>query len=336
MNSLSAPALRASRRALLHAPIRSQVRYFHPTRPTRLVQEALETSTNLFCNIHSATYLPWVASIPLTALLVRTVVGLPIQLFTRMYARRERDLQPLLKSWQVVYERQATQADPTQNPKMAAMKHVKARHIKLRDTWNVAPGYQFAGLLQLPVWLSLIESLRAMSGTRTALFSWLNPLASADDSNSAELVEQSQAFFQPTLATEGALWFPDLLAGDPTGTLPALLTLSIILNIQMGWKTPPAREMADQGTVQLYRSFFFAGLRVMIQLLALNIGASGYWYQMPNALMIYWISSSNIATLQTFLLEKYMFVKPPIPAYKPKNVAYNNPGVDDPFKLRLR
>ncbi|KAJ5172212.1 hypothetical protein N7492_004805 [Penicillium capsulatum] len=335
MNSLSTPALRVSRRALPHCRIRPQVRFFHPTRPTRLVQEALDASTGLFCGVHSLTGLPWVASIPLTALLVRTVVGLPLQIFTRIHARRERDIQPLIRSWQLFHEREAKAKKPTENPKVVAMKDSKVSQKRLRLRWKVATGYQLAGILQLPVWLSLVESLRAMSGTGTAVLDWVVPFMSSSETYQQERLEHAQHLLQPTMASEGAFWFPDLLAGDPSGTLPLLLAASILVNIQSGWRALPGKEIAEMNTAQMYQSSIFRALRITVQLLALNVGLSGYIYQMPASLMIYWISSSNIATLQTFLLERYMFVKPPIPPYAPKAASFNQPNAKDPFKLRL-
>lgn len=335
MNSLSTPALRVSRRAWPQAHIRSQVRSFHPTRPTRLVQEALDASSSLFCGVHSITGLPWVASIPLTALLVRTMVGLPLQIFTRIHARRERDIQPLLRSWQIYYEGKAKKTNPDENPKIAARTNIQSSQIMLRNRWKVATGYQLTGLLQLPIWLSLVESLRAMSGTRAGLLDWFVPIFSSSEKFQQDRIEQAQHLFQPTMATEGALWFPDLLAGDPTGALPIILTASILMNIQSGWRALPAKEIAELNTLQMYQSSLFRGLRMTVQILALNIGLSGWYYEMPAALMLYWITSSNIATLQTFLLEKYMFVKPPLPPYAPKKPSFSSPGADDPFKLRL-
>lgn len=141
---------------------------------------------------------------------------------------------------------------------------------------------------------------------------------------------------EPSLATEGALWFPDLLAGDPTGALPLLLSASIILNIRRGWGiTTPVGDLADLPTAQLYRATFFRGLGIFLQILGLNIGMAAFANELPTALMIYWITSTNVATLQTYLLEKYMFMRPPIPNFQRKYMVYERPGVSDPFKLKL-
>ncbi|KAJ5670322.1 uncharacterized protein N7477_005685 [Penicillium maclennaniae] len=200
----------------------------------------------------------------------------------------------------------------------------------LAKKWKIMRGYRFLNLLQLPVWLSLMESMRAMTGNQNGIIPYLLSFVSGHE-NAASLPA-----LEPSLATEGALWFPNLLAGDPTGALPLLLSASIILNIRRGWGiTTPAGDLADLPTAQLYRATFFRGLGVFLQILGLNIGVAAFANELPAALMIYWITSTNVATLQTFLLEKYMFMRPPIPNFQKKYMVYQRPGVSDPFKLKL-
>lgn len=314
-------------------PTRSQVRHFHPTKPARLLNEALDASAGLIHGVHSVTGLPWVASIPLTAILVRTVVGLPLQIFTRVNARRERDIAPLLNSYRVLYQNEARNSravDPKQ-VKDVVKRHYGKITTHLHGRWKVASGYRFVNFLQLPVWISLMESLRGMSGNTNGLIPWILSIFSAGTP-----AESLHLTVEPTLANEGALWFPDLLAGDPSGILPALLTASILLNVSTGWAATPRHEMADLPTMQMFQSTFFRGLRVTVQLMAINVGVSAQVFEMPVALMIYWITSSNVATLQTYLLEKYMFMRPPIPTYREQFFAFKKPGVSDPFMNKLR
>lgn len=86
--------------------------------------------------------------------------------------------------------------------------------------------------------------------------------------------------------------------------------------------------------LQMYQNFFFSGLRAFIQVLAINVALSGWYYEMPTALLVYWITSTNVATLQTWWLGKYMFSRPSIPAYKSMHVKYEKEG--DPFRLKLK
>lgn len=314
--------------------LHSQTRHFHPTKPARLVNEALDLSAGLIHGIHSVTGLPWAASIPLTALLVRSVVGLPLQIYTRVQARRERDIAPLVTSWRVVYTKKEQRAarDKLEYDMrgVSSKTHAMTRH--LRKKWKIHTGYRFANLLQLPVWLALMESLRGLCGNRNGLVPWLLSLIEGDQATTESL----HLTVEPSLAHEGALWFPDLLAGDPTGILPAALTASIILNVRSGWNLTPRHELADLPKLQMLQGVTFRALRLLIQVMAINVGVAGFLYDMPAALMIYWITSTNAATLQNFLLAKYMFMRPPVPSYKEKFVLYKNPKVSDPYRIKLR
>jgi inner membrane protein COX18 len=198
---------------------------------------------------------------------------------------------------------------------------VKAKQKELHKRWNVPRFWSYINFLQIPIWISVMESIRAMSGNNNGLVPYLLSLleSSAEPSTAVHLA------VEPSLATEGALWFPDLLAGDSTGILPALLTLSIILNVRAGWKAPSLPDMADLPRIEIAKNMAVRSIRVLVQVLALNIGVSGYLYEMPSALMIYWISSTNIATLQNFLLERYMMSKSLKP-WRKIHIGYPQPG----------
>ncbi|KAJ5709981.1 hypothetical protein N7493_009573 [Penicillium malachiteum] len=313
-------------------PSHIHVRYFHPTRSTPSpISAALDASTSLIHGVHDVTCLPWVISIPLTALLVRTLVGLPIQYYTRVHARRERDIAPLLYSWKVAMEKEGRREGKT-TKQITQMLNLRGK--ALREKWNVNPWVKGASLLQIPVWISLMEGIRGMCGNTSGLVPWLLSLFRPNKESADEAIQSLNLTIEPTLANEGALWFPDLLVGDPTGALPALLTASILLNVNMGWKAVSFKEMAEMPKLQMYQNFFFSGLRMFIQVLAVNVGLSGWFYEMPAALMIYWIASSNIATLQTWLLSKYMYLRPSIPAYKATHMKFIQAG--DPFKMNLK
>ncbi|KAJ5477167.1 hypothetical protein N7539_007311 [Penicillium diatomitis] len=314
MNSLRLRTIRIPR-STLALTSRSHVRKFHPTKPTPWINEALDASAVVIHGVHDITHLPWVASIPLTALLVRTVVGLPLQIYTKYNARRERDIAPLKQAW-------ATWASAEKKKQLRGTsaltkalrngdinKHFRERLQALNQDWRISLLYRYLPIVQLPVWIVFMESIRGMSGNKNV---------------------------EPTFATEGALWFPDLLVGDSTGILPALLTASILLNVQAGWKMTPRADIADMPRREMFQAFSRNGLRVFIQVLALNVGLSSWFYDMPVALMIYWISSSNIATLQNFFLEKNLFTKPPMPLASRRYVEFHNPDAQDPFHVKLR
>ncbi|KAL2223323.1 putative mitochondrial export translocase Oxa2 [Thermoascus aurantiacus ATCC 26904] len=310
--------------------LQQQTRQFHQTKPSQFISEVLDLSAGLLHGVHSITGLPWVASIPLTAFIVRMVVAMPLQIYSRIHARRERDLSPLLLSWRKhlqdrimkEYKEKGERLLPHEADRLLKKELAQRRKLLLKR-WNVSRFYKPAGFLQIPVWLSLMESLRAMCGNDQGLVPYLLSLIeriSATPENALHVT------VEPSLASEGALWFPDLLAGDPTGVLPAILCLSILLNIRLGWKAPTFKEISDLPDLEFKKQVTLRLFRILIQIMAVNVGVASYVYGMPTGLMIYWITSSNVATLQTFLLDKYMFAKPPLKPWLKMHIGVLKPG----------
>lgn len=331
MNSIRSRALRTSRTSrpqTWSSPLPSQIRHFHPSKPTRSINDILDCSASFLHGVHSISHLPWVASIPLTALIVRTCIGLPLHVYTKINARREAEIAPLANSWANIHAEQGKKDGLT---KSQIAKVIKMRHNDLRQKWGVSSFSRFASLIQIPVWISLMESVRGMCGNTNGLVPWLLSLTSSGTDGAEHL----HLAVEPTFATEGALWFPDLLAGDSTGALPMLLSASIILNIRNGWHTTSRKELADMPKLQMLQNTFWSGLRIFMQVLAVNVGASTFFYEMPTALLIYWISSTNIATLQTWFMNKYMFAKPPLPTWSPRYTHYECPQSSDPYRQKL-
>ncbi|TQB76875.1 hypothetical protein MPDQ_006652 [Monascus purpureus] len=288
-----------------------QTRNFHPTRRSQyIVNDIIHLSSDFIHGVHSVTGLPWVCSIPLTAFIVRMVVAFPLQIYSRIHAQRERDLSPLVQSWHKYFvdrirdqnQRSQTPLSPREASSMVKKELFTVQRL-LRKEFRVSPFSRPANFMQLPVWISLMESLRAMCGSSQGLVPWLLSFFSLTRSAS----DYVPPAIEPTLASEGGLWFPDLLAGDPTGLLPILMTGTILLNIRTGWHVAPISELANLPRNAMIREGFFRVIRLFVQVLAVHIGLSAYFQEMPCALMVYWISSTNVATLQTFLLEKHIF-----------------------------
>lgn len=299
-----------------------QIRYFHPTRPAPFVNEVLDVSASFIHGVHSISGLSWVASIPLTALIVRMTVAMPLQMYTKIQARKEQDIAPIMTSWRHHYQEQVrkdvnrSRDDPLLARQAVGelLKRVTRKKRALNKVWGIHRFWKPVPFLQLPVWLSIMESLRAMSGNTSGLVPYLLSLM-RDSSATSVAVE-------PSLATEGGLWFPDLLAGDPTGILPLALTLSILTNIRTGWKVPALKDIADLPRAELARHSASRLVRLFLQILALNIGVASYVYEMPCALLVYWITSTNVATAQSLLLGKFMFKKPALKQWRKIAIGY--------------
>jgi inner membrane protein COX18 len=337
----SSQTIQLTRRAI-QLP-RSQVRYFHPTRPASfsVVGLALDSSTAFIHGVHTVSCLPWVASIPLTAVLIRTFVGLPILLYTRLHRHREMKIVPILSAWMKRYAQKQMDQVPTANlrnynnteVKRNILTELRKRTAVLHKRWGVSSKYKAIGFLQIPVFIALMESLRGMSGNNSGIIAWLSSFieSSQDPASTAQPLHLT---IEPTLANEGALWFPDLLAGDPTGVLPLCLTASILGNVLTGWKVKPWKEIALLPKIEMYKQTLFTGLRSFVIVLTCYIGFASFVQGMPTALMLYWITSTNVATLQTWVLDKKVFSPPGFKRFVEKSIAFEKPGVEDPFQLK--
>lgn len=340
----SSQALHLTRRAI-QLP-RSQVRHFHQTRPasSSIVDLALDGSTAFIHGVHTVSCLPWVASIPLTAVLVRTFVGLPILLYTRLHRHREKKIMPIISAWTKRYakkqtaERNGANLERFKNLSTAEIKKkavldIRKRTVQLQKRWGVSGKHKAISFLQIPVFIALMESLRGMSGNNNGIIAWLSSFieSSPDPASAAQSLHLT---IEPTLANEGALWFPDLLAGDPTGVLPFCLTASILGNVLMGWKVQPWRHIPLLPKNEMYKQIFFSGLRAFVIVLTCYIGFASFVQEMPTALMLYWITSTNVATLQTWVLDNKVFSPVVYNRFIEKSIAFEKPGDNDPFQLK--
>ncbi|RJE23703.1 inner membrane protein Cox18 [Aspergillus sclerotialis] len=323
IRSLRRPHI-ASRRAF------QQTRHFHPTKPTPLIAEVLDISSSAIYGIHSLTGLPWACSLPLTAVLVRMMISMPFQVFTKVQARKEQDIAPLLQSWKVFYQKNPETLHSTNSTTPeAAMKYlvvnVKNKQKQFKQEFNIYRYWKAANLIQLPVWLAFMDSVRNMCGDDRGFWPFLNSVLQ-NWRSPGEIYQTIGPGVEPSLATEGALWFPDLLAADPTGVLPLLLTASVITNIRIGWKTRPNREIAELPLNEFRNEVFKVALKHFLYGLAIYLGYAAS-HGMPAAFMIYWLGSTNLATLQTYFLDKYLLSGSPLKSWKKIHVGYSKPAL---------
>ena len=111
---------------------------------------------------------------------------------------------------------------------------------------------------------------------------------------------ESGISIEPSFATEGALWFPNLLVADPQMILPFMLSGVILLNLTKSTGTGVWQK-------RLMRSLGVVGLAM-----------GPLTLHFPSALLIYWISSTMLAYVQTAVLDKMMPIKQPVVPCKPR------------------
>ncbi|KAM3072561.1 hypothetical protein ACMFMG_009354 [Clarireedia jacksonii] len=273
-----------------------------------MLPRGLNSSTThaILEGLHSVTGLPWAYTLPLAALAIRTTFVLPLSIYARRATQKQMELRPLLLAWRPIYMREALKELGNAGEKvvvrhMAAKMQRKQKEIYAK--FNCGQWKHFLGFVQLPVWLVAVETIRSMCGVHEGLLGWIASLFTFSAINGVGVeaaAESSQnmgsLLFEPSFATGGALWFPNLLVPDPMLLLPFMLSGSILLNLsgtgsqsQIAWR----RRLANSMKV------------VALAIIPLTL-------QMPSAMLVYWTSSSLLAYGQSKLLDVVMPIKPPV------------------------
>ncbi|PQE07437.1 hypothetical protein CJF30_00007167 [Rutstroemia sp. NJR-2017a BBW] len=270
-------------------------RSFHATPRSQFLESTLTSTHAVLESLHSITGLPWAYTIPLAALAIRTALFLPIGIYARRATQRQMELRPLVLAWQHVYMKEA-------------VKELRKKQHEIYARFHCGPWKHYLGFVQLPVWLVVVETIRSMCGARDGLLRWIASLftASAAKGVGVEAAAESgqtmgSLLFDPSFATEGALWFPNLLVPDPMLALPFILSGSILLNLS----GVPSRSQSKWNR------------RLTNSLKVLALAIVPLTLQMPSAMLVYWTSSSLLAYGQAKFLDVMMPVKKPVVPCKP-------------------
>jgi inner membrane protein COX18 len=287
-----------------HAPLRSkQLRFlqlpptcrsFHVSPQPQFIEVAIGTAHGFFEGIHSATGLPWAYAIPLAALAIRTAVVLPLSIYVRRVNQKQVALYPLVQSWQYQLRKETMAEVGHLGPTVAHRKllqKTRAKRNEIYKRWNCGLWQNWMPLLQLPIFLTAVEALREMCGARVGL------LGIISRTSTNELGKTGMLSMELSLATEGMLWFPNLILPDPQLVLPFILSGAMFLSIG---------KMRKGGVQTAFQRRLTNGLRVV----ALLVGP--IMLDMPSVILLYWISSTLLGQVQYFIMDRIMPLKPPL------------------------
>ncbi|KAI4253212.1 MAG: hypothetical protein L6R42_007673 [Xanthoria sp. 1 TBL-2021] len=309
-------------------------RFFHATPQPQFIDTCLSETHTLITGLHSVTGLPWAATLPLTALLIRFGLIAPLSTYAHSVAQRRQKNYPVINAWRHVYQNKVmrNEGKEKKGPKvthrlLSKMLMKKSNEIYARtgtQRWK-----SFIPYMQFPIWLTAIETIRRMSGAQQGLVgllqksvTWSEPddplfdhketksmpfgeqafeeenlevSPPYDDSMASEVLEPPVVPIEPSFATEGALWFPDLLVPDPHLTLPFILSFTLLANItHVEWT---ARKLGTKPTA------FRRRLGNAFKIVAIAVGP--LTLSMPSAIHVYWISSSVFALGYNALMNWY-------------------------------
>ncbi|EPE36568.1 hypothetical protein GLAREA_08731 [Glarea lozoyensis ATCC 20868] len=292
-------------RAFLQLP--PSCRAFHASPRPQFLETVISPAHALFEGIHSVTGLPWAFAIPLTALTVRTILVLPLTIYTRRILQKQAELAPVVQAWIPRLQKEARTEAGHMGPVAAQavmLKKIRRKTIEVYGRWGCQRYKNYlVPLLQLPIFLTAMECLRMMSGYNSGLLSIIATSLGGDAVALVDVEKGLTSWFTPSLATEGDLWFPDLTKPDPELRLPFIFSGVMLLDV-MFWNrkghTPSKWSTRGRRTLGI-----------------MALAAGPLLLNLPSSMLLYWISSSIFAKGQAFLLNKLMPLKIVAPC-KPK------------------
>ena len=289
-------------------------RAFHASSPRLFLDECVYATHTVITGIHSSTGLPWAATLPLVAVLVRLTITGPIAVYGHTISNRRRELFPLLHAWRATITRNVMGTHKKEGP--VACERIIARQAREKGAGvRKRMGVQFwkssLTWIQVPVWLVVIDTIRNMCSMHHGLLGIFKSAPEKDVISEGDTVQPHvNHFFEPTLATEGALWFPDLLVPDPMLILPFTLSASLFGSIIFyERRTRAAGVPLSVWQIRLQRT---------IKIVALAMGPATLG--MPSGILVYWISSSLCVLAQNVFLEWYIPSPVAIQPCKPKKM----------------
>ncbi|XP_051921534.1 cytochrome c oxidase assembly protein COX18, mitochondrial [Hippocampus zosterae] len=229
--------------------------------PVHLAEEFL-------VQVQQTTGLPWWLSIAVSTLSVRTVVTLPLAAYQmRVLAKVEAlqtEIAALAKRLRSEVSLRASERGWTDKQRSFQFRKNLRRLVSqlyVRDNCHPFKASLLVWV-QLPLWIGLSLALRNLSAPHSAL--------------------------EASLATGGALWFPDLTSPDSTWLLPLALGLTNLLIVELF-----SLQRSDASSARKVVTNAMRGLSLLMIPIAAGV---------PSAMALYWWCSSLVGLGHNLLL----------------------------------
>ncbi len=279
-------------------------RTFHASSQLRFLDTCFEQTYGVLNGLHTLTGLPWAVTLPLAGLGVRILLVSPL-ITAHNVTRRRLALQPLRHAWSYHLKNEVFRKYAASGPKVCQKALVRALAQKSKEIDNRMGTQRWKYLLQLiqfPIFLVVIETIRRISGVYDGLLGLLAKAITkakpGDETPGQELIQDSVVPVVQSLAAEGALWFPNLLVPDPISVLPFLLSGTLLFNMYL-------HRRHKYETNKWGRRYLNAGMFLCLMVGPMTI-------QLPAAMHVYWLSTSAFAIIQNLIFQKYMPSLPPV------------------------
>ena len=296
---IHAPLLR------LPPPIRVNIyrhtlsRQFHATTPKQFtvpsIANPLYWPHEALVALHSIG-LPWAAVIPISAVLVRLAITLTLTYPSHLAASRRASLRPLLTGLQRAAKQSGKFAQWSDAEVQASVARAQG---SATGFWRAQPWRTATPLLQLPVFVGFVETLRAVAGAGVGFFGAIRervlrawaPGAALD---AVDLEYHRDDWFEPSFREEGLAWFQDLTVPDPTGVLPVVAPALLLSNlvVSMGLYND-AKSVLDS----------LAGRAALTLGIVITVALWRAAPVMPSGLLYFWACSSACALLSKLWLD---------------------------------
>ena len=272
-------------------------RDFSATSQRPFIDECLIGSHTLITAVHDSTGLSWAVTIPLFAFLVRVVLLTPLEAFsTRANEKRVKVARQFEGSISAI-EKQVQEEHKDKNPtELRRIQNVALRNV-LRDLvkQNGAQAWRtYALYVKCPIWLTMMETMRRMTGTEDGMpslvaqsLTTLKGKQHSEPGTADDLIP-----LEPSLATEGILWFDNLMVPDPLLVLPFATSMVAIFTLG---RTFTGLAVSSSSPKRVMRAAHLnVRWRRYTKLAALTLGPATLLF--PSAMLLYCIST-NLATL---------------------------------------
>ena len=314
------------------------------TTPRRLfLDECFVQTHTLLTGVHDMTGLPWAASIPLVAVLVRIVILHPLDIYaSKVYGRQLKVSRHMLES-KAAIEKKIQQVHRNKS----ALERQKILNSALLTTWRqllrqnrAQPWRTFIPFINVPICFTMMETIRRMTGTEdgmpTLMAKSLTALNGQQDPGPGTTDEMIP--LEPSLATQGMLWFDNLMVPDPSLILPCAISVIIfaMYSSRKGIMDLCAIPGSTLQAASKARAFNLRKNR-MLKFGALAVAPATLMF--PSAMLLYWISSS-LAAVMMGSLARIRYIrssklagkgKPAqdAPKSKPKMQEFRGPTIQD-------
>jgi inner membrane protein COX18 len=303
---------------------------FHATSRRPVLGGCLIQTHSLIESLHHVTGLPWAATIPMTAVLV-SCVSVSFKMYSSTILLRTRKLAPQLLEQRSLLLRQVSEKHASKSAleKQSILDKLFLRFCSEARTKNHCQTWKtYFGLFRFPVWYLIMETLRQMTGTQEGFLRLAGSSLTGHQNPDSSFMDSSVVSLEPTLATEGALWFHNLLLPDPNLILPFVLSGVLFLGPKTGCHrifTPVLGQRPLSSPLVWYNRNALRIIKVF------SLAAGPLTLHFPSAMLLYWISSSLLNTGIEHILRRWHRVRPAaaIKIFPARKQQYRGPSMED-------